>query len=84
MDDRILKTWITAQNVVVDLGARLKRGESGSSMVEWALMLGFIAILVIGAFKILTPAVNASYTHVSNCLTSSATVTPLTSTVPSC
>ena len=48
--------------------AATRRAMGGQGMVEYALILAFIAILVIVALKFLQPAVSRTLNNVSNSL----------------
>ncbi len=47
---------------------RLRNREEGQGMVEYALILAFVAILVIVALKFLQPAISGTLNTVSNSL----------------
>ncbi len=65
MNEFMLKQFVAAQALV----ARLKsRAEEGQGMVEYALILAFIAILVIVALKFLQPAISNTLNNVTNSL----------------
>ncbi len=65
-----MSEFVTKQIVAVQmLVARLKeRSEEGQGMVEYALILAFIAILVIVALKFLQPAISNTLNNVGNSL----------------
>ena len=65
-----MSEFVTKQIVAVQmLVARLKeRSEDGQGMVEYALILAFIAILVIVALKFLQPAISNTLNNVGNSL----------------
>lgn len=52
------------------MASKLRKGkdEEGQGMVEYALILAFIAILVIVALKFLQPAISSTLNTVSNSL----------------
>jgi pilus assembly protein Flp/PilA len=56
---------VAAQTLVAQLR---ERAEEGQGMVEYALILAFIAILVIVALKFLQPAISNTLNNVSNSL----------------
>jgi pilus assembly protein Flp/PilA len=65
MSEYITKAMITAQT----LAARLRqRAQEGQGMVEYALILAFIAILVIVALRFLQPAISTTLNNVTNSL----------------
>jgi pilus assembly protein Flp/PilA len=64
-----MSEFIVRQMIVVrEAIERLRRRESGQGMVEYALILAFIAILVIVALKFLQPAISTTLNTVSNSL----------------
>ena len=65
MNEFVTKQIVAAQTLV----ARLReRAEEGQGMVEYALILAFIAILVIVALKFLQPSISNTLNNVSNSL----------------
>jgi pilus assembly protein Flp/PilA len=65
MSEFVTKQIVAVQTLVVKLR---ERAEEGQGMVEYALILAFIAILVIVALKFLQPAINNTLNNVSNSL----------------
>jgi pilus assembly protein Flp/PilA len=65
MSEFVTKQIVTAQTLVAKLR---ERAEEGQGMVEYALILAFIAILVIVALKFLQPAISNTLNNVSNSL----------------
>ena len=64
-----MSEFVVRQMIVVrEAIARLRAREAGQGMVEYALILAFIAILVIVALKFLQPAINSTLNVVSNSL----------------
>ena len=65
-----MNEFVTKQIVAVQTAvARLReRAEEGQGMVEYALILAFIAILVIVALKFLQPAISNTLNNVTNSL----------------
>ena len=65
-----MNEFVTTQ--IVALSALINklrtRGEEGQGMVEYALILAFIAILVIVALKFLQPGISSTLNTVSNSL----------------
>jgi pilus assembly protein Flp/PilA len=47
MNDLMLQAWVGAQARFDELMAKLRRGDEGQTMVEYALLLVLIAIVVI-------------------------------------
>ncbi len=54
--------------IVRETIARLRNREEGQGMVEYALILAFVAILVIVALKFLQPAISNTLNTVSTSL----------------
>ncbi len=65
MNEYVVKMIVVAQTGLAKLRAR---AEEGQGMVEYALILAFIAILVIVALKFLQPAISNTLNTVTNSL----------------
>ena len=65
MSEFVTKQIVAAQVLVARLRARV---EEGQGMVEYALILAFIAILVIVALKFLQPQISNTLNVVGNSL----------------
>ena len=65
MSEFVTKQIVAAQALVAKLR---ERAEEGQGMVEYALILAFIAILVIVALKFLQPAISNTLNNVTNSL----------------
>jgi pilus assembly protein Flp/PilA len=65
MNEYVVKMIVAAQTGLAKLRAR---AEEGQGMVEYALILAFIAILVIVALKFLQPAISGTLNTVTNSL----------------
>ena len=65
MSEFVTKQIVTAQALVARLRAR---AEEGQGMVEYALILAFIAILVIVALKFLQPSISNTLNNLTNSL----------------
>ncbi len=64
-----MSEFVVRQMIVVrEAIQRLRQREAGQGMVEYALILAFIAILVIVALKFLQPAISSTLNTVSNSL----------------
>ena len=55
----ILKTW---------LETKLIKDERGANLVEYILLVAFIALVVLGAVKLLGTSVNSKFTDAGNTL----------------
>lgn len=73
MNEIIVKGLIVVQDILAGLRERSKRASQGQSLVEYALILAFIALVVIVAMKLLQPAVAGTFNRVTNCLNNSGT-----------
>ena len=62
MSQFVTRMLVEAQGFVLNLR---NRREEGQGMVEYALILAFIAILVIVALKFLQPAINQTLNNVA-------------------
>ena len=65
MSEFVTKQIIAAQALVAKLR---ERTEEGQGMVEYALILAFIAILVIVALKFLQPSISNTLNNVTTSL----------------
>ncbi len=65
MNEFVTKQIVAVQTAVARLRQRAKEGQG---MVEYALILAFIAILVIVALKFLQPAISNTLNNVTNSL----------------
>ena len=65
MSEFVTKQIVAAQTLVAKLR---ERAEEGQGMVEYALILAFIAILVIVALKYLQPLISQTLNIVANSL----------------
>lgn len=84
MNEALLRFSILAQHAASDLLARLKKPARGQGLVEYALLLGLIAIGVIVAVKIFSQNVSSAYNHVGNCVNNAQTPTPAGTPTPGC
>lgn len=80
MNAFFVRSIITIQNAWAALQQRARKAEQGQGMVEYALILAFIAVAIIVAMKLLQPAITSTYNHVGNCLYVSQTAIPGTPT----
>ncbi len=64
-----MSEFVVRQMIVVrEALQRLRHREGGQGMVEYALILAFIAILVIVALKFLQPSISETLNTTSNSL----------------
>ncbi len=76
INETLVAGVITVQGVLARLRERATRAEPGQSTVEYALILAFVAVAAILAFKLLQPAIVDAFTRVTNALTTSSTPIP--------
>jgi pilus assembly protein Flp/PilA len=65
MSEFVTKQIVAAQALVTKLR---ERAEEGQGMVEYALIMAFIALMCIMALKYLQPAISNTLNNVSNSL----------------
>ncbi len=53
---------------IAGIKGRLDREEKGATMVEYGIMVAFIAILVLGAVSLLGPQIANLFTQVDNAI----------------
>ena len=58
----------TLNSVLHTVRARISTDEKGATMVEYGIMVAFIAVLVMAAVIILGPQIAGLFTSVSNAL----------------
>jgi pilus assembly protein Flp/PilA len=78
----VLKTYATLVSLVAFAQDRLKRDEKGATAVEYGLMVGLIAVVIIGAVTLLGTELKDMFTDVKNSLSGAGTTTGGTTTTP--
>ncbi len=68
MGTRVMAVLIRMQIYLQQMTGRFLAGARGQGMVEYALILAFVAILVIVALKLLQPRVSQTLNTVANSL----------------
>lgn len=63
--------------ISTELRSRLSRDEEGATAVEYGLIVGLIAVVIIAAFTVLSGALSGVFEDISNTLGGAAT-TPAT------
>ena len=76
METRATRGYLAARAAFVALLVRARRPARGQGLVEYALILGFMALVVIVALQFLQPAVINTFVHVGNCLNAVQTPMP--------
>ena len=88
MEQKRLRATVAARAFVSAVRGRITRcaaaAQSGQSLVEYALILAFVALVVIVAMQLLQPAISATFNHVTNCLNSANGTSTITGTTPRC
>ena len=64
----MLNTYATLVSLVAFAQDRLKRDEKGATAVEYGLMVGLIAIVIIGAVTLLGTRLDALFTAIANAI----------------
>ena len=64
----MFKTYAALVTLVAFAKDRLEREEKGATAVEYGLMVGLIAVVIIGAVVILGNKLNALFTAIGNAL----------------
>ena len=65
----MLNTYATLVSLVALAQDRLKRDEKGATAVEYGLMVGLIAVVIITAVTLLGDNLDAMFTDIANELT---------------
>jgi pilus assembly protein Flp/PilA len=69
----MMKTFVAAQRRVMDLKDRLndvRNDESGAALVEYALLVGLMAVAAAGAITALSGNLQTAFQHIGSHLTS--------------
>jgi pilus assembly protein Flp/PilA len=74
----VLNTYATLVSLVAFAQDRLKRDEKGATAVEYGLMVGLIAVVIIGAVTLLGTELKEMFTDVKNSLSGAGTTAPAT------
>ena len=64
----MLNTYATLVSLVAFAQDRLKKDEKGATAVEYGLMVGLIAVVIIGAVTLLGGRLLALFTSIANAL----------------
>jgi pilus assembly protein Flp/PilA len=64
----VLKTYATIATLIAFAQDRLERDEKGATAVEYGLMVGLIAVVIIGAVTLLGTELKDMFTDVKNSL----------------
>ena len=62
----MLSIYATLQTLGFRIKNRLQRDETGATAVEYGIMVGLIAVAIIGTIMILGPQLNTLFLSVSN------------------
>jgi pilus assembly protein Flp/PilA len=64
----VLNTYATLVSLVAFAQDRLKRDEKGATAVEYGLMVGLIAVVIIAAVTLLGSELNGLFTAITDAL----------------
>jgi pilus assembly protein Flp/PilA len=64
----VLNTYATLVSLVAFAQDRLKKDEKGATAVEYGLMVGLIAVVIIAAVTLLGNQLDALFTSISDAL----------------
>jgi pilus assembly protein Flp/PilA len=64
----VLNAYATLVSLVAFAQDRLKNDEKGATAVEYGLMVGLIAVVIIAAVTLLGNQLNALFTSIANAL----------------
>jgi pilus assembly protein Flp/PilA len=64
----VLNTYATLVSLVAFAQDRLKKDEKGATAVEYGLMVGLIAVVIIAAVTLLGNRLNGLFTMIANAL----------------
>ncbi len=88
MEQKRLRAVVAAQVFVAAVRVRIARraaaAQSGQSLVEYALILAFVALVVIVAMQLLQPAISGTFNHVTNCLNDANSTSTISGTTSRC
>lgn len=76
MDEFATRMSIVIQHAFGMARKWVMQADRGQGTVEYALILAFIALVVVAAMKILGPAITSVFTNVANTLNSGGAATP--------
>jgi pilus assembly protein Flp/PilA len=60
----MVKIYVTLYMLAGDVKDRLKREDNGATAVEYGLLVGLIAVVIIGAVTLLGTRLNTMFTNV--------------------
>ncbi len=72
----MLSLFVSLQSLAVTTKNRLSREETGATAVEYGLIIGLIAVAVVGALIVLGPQIAGLFTRVSTTVGRIPTPTP--------
>lgn len=82
MTEFIVRRIIGLQHLIATLRVRARGAQEGQGLVEYALILAFVAVAIILAFQLLQPAIVDTFNRVTNGLNTSSTPIPLPTATP--
>ena len=69
----MLPLFVTLQSFVASARNRLSREETGATAVEYGLIIGLIAVAIIGVLITLGPQISGMFTNLSTAIPKSTT-----------
>jgi len=82
INEAVVTGLVFAQRILSRVRERAAHAEQGQGTVEYALILAFVAVVAILAFKFLQPAILDAFNRVANTLNTSSTPVPLPVATP--
>lgn len=75
-DDPLLALFVTLNSFAVSTKARLSREETGATAVEYGLIIGLIAVVIIAVLVVLGPQIAGLFQSVSDSIPEPTPTTP--------
>lgn len=82
MNAVILKGLVAVEQAIIHLRERATGAERGQGLVEYVLILAFVALAVIVAMKALQPAISHTFNQTACTLNSAGIQTPTSTPCP--
>jgi len=76
INEAIVTGLVLTQGILARIRERTSHAEEGQGTVEYVLILAFVAVAAILAFKFLQPAIVDAFNRVANTLNTSSTPVP--------
>ena len=82
MNKIVVKSILVMRYMLAAMHERATRAQRGQGLVEYVLILAFIALVVVVAMKVLPPAISHTLNQTACTLESAGTSTPVASATP--